>query len=262
MFPRNSMEKVKVRIGEMMLNLRFLPWFRWQPDWDISVALVTMLYMMPSYYLMANNIHPLAIYNFLFASLFVFVLLPAYYVLKVRRESLEQLGLTKRHWLPSLLISLVFVWRIIPRMFGLLSTVPSELVLPTVIFNGLCLWEPFFVHCWVQLRFERAFGVIPGILAAGLCLGSYHIGTYPLEMVIMLGMAGLIYGVVFRLTRNLLILWPLTWTAASTMGTVSGGYTFGWQTVGVYVAVILTQGMGIWWMARTRQNHKDPDGGL
>jgi len=214
--------------------------------------------MIPSYYLMANNLHPLAIYNFLFASLFVLVLLPAYYVLKVRRKPLDQLGLTKRHWLPSLLISIVFILRLFPRMSGLLSTVPPELVLPTVIFNGLCLWEPFFVHCWIQLRFERAFGIIPGILTAGLCLGSYHIGTYPLEMVMKLVMAGLIYGAVFRLTRNLLILWPLTWTVASTMGTISGGFTFGWQTVWVYVAIILTQGTGIWWIART-QNYKNSE---
>jgi protein-S-isoprenylcysteine O-methyltransferase Ste14 len=144
-------------------------------------------------------------------------------------------------------------------MFGLLATVPKELVLPTVIFNGLCLWEPFFVHCWVQLRFERAFGVVPGILAAGVCLGSYHIGTYPWGMVIVLGMVGLIYGTLFRLTRNLLILWPLTWTVASTMGTVSGGFTFGWETVWIYAAMLLTQGAGIWWIARTRQNHKDPE---
>jgi hypothetical protein len=205
MIPRNSMENVNSWIGEMMHNLLSLSWFRWQPDLDILVVLVTMLYMIPSYYLMANNLHPLAIYNFLFASLFALVLLPAFYVLRVRREPLDQLGLTKRHWLLSLVISLIFALRLYPRMFGLLFTVPSELVLPTVIFNGLCLWEPFFVHCWVQLRFERAFGVIPGIIAAGLCLGSYHIGTYPLGMVIMLGMAGLIYGIVFRLTRNLLI---------------------------------------------------------
>lgn len=252
-------DKANGRIRELILNLRSLPWVRWEPDWDTLFALATMFYMIPSYYLMANNRHQLAGYNFLFTSLFVLVLLPAYYVLKVRGESLEQLGFSKQQWLPSLLISLVIVLRLIPRIFGLLSTVPPELVLPTVIFNGLCLWEPFFVHCWVQLRFERAFGVIPGILAAGLCLGSYHIGTYPLGMVIVLGMVGLIFGVVFRLTRNLLILWPLAWTVASTMGTVSGGFTFGWKTVGIYTAILLTQGTGIWWIARTRRNHKDPE---
>ena len=257
MIPRDSMQNLNVCIKEVMNNFRSLQWFRWQPDWDILAALSTMLHMIPSYYLMANNIHPLAIYNFLFANLFAHVLLPTYYVLKVRRESLEQLGLTKRHWLPSLFIGMVFAFRLFPRMFSLLSTIPPDLVLPTIIFNGLCLWEPFFVHSWVQIRFERAFGVIPGILAAGLCLGSYHIGTYPFSMVIKLLMAGLIYGVVFRLTRNLLILWPITWTVASTMGTVSGGFTFGWNTVWVYVAMILTQVVGIWWIARTQQNQND-----
>jgi len=249
-------DKVNEMMRELIFNLRSLPWIRWEPGLDTILAFTTMLYMIPSYNFMANNRHPLAIYNFLFASLLVLVLLPAYYVLKVRGEPLEELGFTKRHWLPSLLISLVIVSRLIPRTLGLLSTVPPELVLPTVIFNGLCFWEPFFVHSWVQIRFERAFGIIPGILAAGLCLGSYHIGTYPFEMVVTLGMVGLIYGVIFRLTRNLLILWPVTWTVASTMGTVSGGFTFGWMTVWVYTAILLAQGIGIWWIARTRQNHK------
>lgn len=143
LIPRISIKRVKCYISDKMLNLGSLQWFRWQPGWDILVALVTMLYMVPSYYYMANNLHPLAIYNFLFASLFILVLIPAYYVLMVRREPLVQLGLTKRYWLSSLFISLLFVLRLIPRMFELLSTVPSELVLPTVIFNCLCLWEPF-----------------------------------------------------------------------------------------------------------------------
>jgi protein-S-isoprenylcysteine O-methyltransferase Ste14 len=256
MIPLNPTGKVKGQIEKSILDLRSLPWFRWQPGWDTLVAPATMLYMIPSYYLMANSLHSLAIYNFLFASLFILVLLPAYYVLKVRGEPLEQLGLTKRHWLSSLLISLAIVWRFTPRLVDLLSSIPQELVLPTVLFNGLCLWEPFFVHCWVQLRFERAFGVIPGILAAGLCLASYHIGTYPPEMVVILGLVGLMYGVVFRLTRNLLILWPLTWTGASTMGTVSGGFTFGWKTVWIYAAILLTQIIGIWWLARSQHNLK------
>lgn len=65
------------------------------------------------------------------------------------------------------------------------------------------------------------------------------------------------FGVVFRLTRNLLIMWPLTWTVSSTLGTVSGGFTFGWNSVWIYTAVIIIQGAGIWWIARTRQNNKD-----
>ena len=107
------------------------------------------------------------------------------------------------------------------------------------------------MFCWVQLRFEKAFGIIPGILAAGLCLGSYHIGTYPVEMVIALGIVGLIYGIIFRLTMNLLILWPLTWMVASTIGTVSGGFTFNWQTVEVYTVILVIQTIMIWKITRT-----------
>lgn len=83
---------------------------------------------------------------------------------------MKQIGISRRRWFPSLLVSLIVVWRLIPRVLGVLSNIPAELVLPPVIFNSLCFWEPFFVFCWIQLRFERAFGVLPGILAAGLCL--------------------------------------------------------------------------------------------
>jgi len=254
----SPIDKVNNVIREIMLTLRSLTLVCWQPGWDTIIALSTILYMIPSYYLMANNLHQIGIFNFLFVELFVLVLLPAYYILKVRRESLNQIGITKQHWLSSLLISFVFFLSFIPRLVGLLSSIPRELILSTVIFNGLCLWEPFFVHCWVQLRFERAFGVIPSILAAGLCLASYHIGTYPYEMVFKLGVVGLMYGVVFRLTRNLLILWPLTWMGASTVGTVSGGYSFGWKPVWVNAIIVLLQGLVIWWFARTKKNLKAP----
>ena len=250
--------KTSGRMGDAILSLRALPYFRWEPGRDTLLTLATMIYMVPSYYLMANDRHQLAGHNFLFASLFVLVLLPAYHVLRARGESLEELGLTKRRWLPSLLISLALVSRLVPRVSGLLSAVPSGLVLPTVIYNGLCFWEPFFVFCWVQLRFERAFGVVPGILVAGLCLGSYHVGTYPWGMVVNLGMVGVFLGALFRLTRNLLVLWPLTWAAASTMGTVSGGFVFGWSTVWIYAAVLIAQVAGIWWIARTRKTLEDP----
>jgi protein-S-isoprenylcysteine O-methyltransferase Ste14 len=252
-----SIQRANNHISEAILNLGSLSWFHWKPGWDVLIALLTISYMIPSYYLMANDLHPLAIYNFLFVSLFVLVLFPAYYVLNIRRESLDMIGLTKRHWLLSLLISFALVLWLSPRLFGILSLIPAGLILPTTVFNGLCFWEPFFVFCWVQLRFERAFGVIPGILAAGLCLGSYHIGTYPMAMVVMLGMVGLIYAVLFRMTRNLLVLWPLTWATASTIGTVSGGYTFGWSTVWVYSVIIFIQVLCIWWITRTQNKNSE-----
>ena len=240
------------RIGGVLRSLRSLSWVCWQPGWDTLVAVATVLYMIPSYYLSANLYHPLTSFNFMFTDLVINVLLPAYYVLKVCGESSEHLGLTKRRWLPSLLISAALATFFSLRMIGFLATVPQELVLSTVVFNGIILWEPFFVYSWLQLRFERAFGILPGIILAGACFGSYHTGTYPPQMVVMLALFGMFYGAVFRLTKNLLALWPLTWAVASTMGTVSGVFTFGWDEVWTYSAILLLQGLGIWWLVRTR----------
>jgi hypothetical protein len=119
-----------------------------------------------------------------------------------------------------------------------------------VIGNAVILWEPFFVHGWLQLRFDRAFGIVPGVLLAGLCFAGYHVGTYPLEGVIGLLFFGLIYATVFRLTSNLLIMWPLTWCVGSSLGTLMGGASLTWNQVAIWSAILLIQLVVIgytWW---------------
>lgn len=254
MFPSSTVGRVK-GVREYVNNLRSLPWICWQPGWDTLVAVFTIFYMIISYYLMSHS-YPLAVFHFIFVNIFVNVLLPAYYVLKVRGEPLDQLGLTRRRWTQSFLLSIILASISLPRMLKLLQTVPQQQGLSTVVFNGITLWEPFFVYSWLQLRFERAFGVLPGIVLAGVCFGSYHLGTYPIMMVLKFFLIGMMYGAVFRLTRSILVVWPLTQTVGSTIGTISGGYTFGWEVVWIYTSVLLLQGLGIWWIYRSQQNIK------
>jgi hypothetical protein len=102
------------------------------------------------------------------------------------------------------------------------------------------MWEPFFVYGWLQLRFERAFGVIPGIALAAVCFGAYHIGTFPLSGVVTLLGLGVFFGVLFRATGgNLLALWPLTWAVTSSIGVLEGG--FGWSDVATYALLLIVQ---------------------
>ena len=117
----NLLAKANFWISDLSLGLRSQAWVRWEPGWDTFFALATMLYMIPSYYLMANNLHKMAGYNFLFTSLFVLVLFPVYIVLYIRGEPLKQIGISRRRWFPSLLVSLIVVWRLIPRVPGVLS---------------------------------------------------------------------------------------------------------------------------------------------
>ena len=191
--------------------------------------------------------------NFIFATTIVLVILPAYYVLKVMKEPLHEIGFTTKRLLPSLAISAFLVLRYLPILKSYLELIPEANVLPHLIYCGLCLWEPFFVHCWIQLRFEKAFGIIPGIIVAGVCTAAYHLGTFPMSMVYMLGFYGLFYGVIFRLTKNIIVLWPFTWAGASAMGTLMGGLVFGWTQVKLYGAILLIQLLCIWAFYRSER---------
>lgn len=223
---------------------------RWQPSQDTLAALLTALLMIPVYYVGTHDTTGIV-------GLLVFVVLgngilnvlfPAYYILVMRKERPRELGITTdRLWLA---VGLSLVW-------GLMSWVglqkearlhPDADLLPQLVFNGLILWEPFFVYGWLQLRFERAFGMLPGIVLAAACFGAYHLGTYPLSAVGMLVVIGLIYAVLFRMTKNLLTLWPLVWSVGSSIGTLQGGFYFGWNEIGTYAIILLVQVVAIAWM--------------
>jgi len=222
------------------------PWIRSNPSRDTGVALLTVLYFIPSYYLGTNSGSWLAVMNFILATTIVLVVIPAYYMLKVLKEPLSEIGITKKQLIPSLGISLLMILRYLPILRTSLASIPDANVLPHLLYCGLCLWEPFFVHCWVQLRFEKAFGIIPGVFAAGICTALYHIGSFPIDMVLRLGFYGIFYGVLFRLTRNILVLWPFSWAGASAMGTIMGGFVFNWMHVKLYSVILLVQILCIW----------------
>ena len=232
-------------------------WVKWAPGSDTAVACVTVLAMVAVYFAISHLEPTLHVARFLlvvvFGSLFLTVLFPAYYVLRIRDEGLRELGITTRRWRVALLISIVLALTSLPTLLAQAAQHPGVNLLPHVLFNGLILWEPFFVHGWLQLRFERAFGVLPGILLAGLCFGGYHIGTYPWGGVVKIMGIGMFYGGLFRLTRNLLTLFPLTWAVSSGIGTLEGNLEFGWDAVAVYAVVLLMQIAALAVLARSHQ---------
>jgi len=101
------------------------------------------------------------------------------------------------------------------------------------------------------VKMSRTFWPIPlrGCIA-GMSFAAYHIGTYPLSGVIMLLIAGLVFAVLFRLTSNLITLWPFAWAIGSSIGTLRGGMQFDWLRVKGYSIVLLIQLIFIgypWW---------------
>jgi hypothetical protein len=233
--------------------------FCWRPGRDTAVAVVTALLMIPVYYTGTHSQHSLAglLVFVIFGNGILNVLFPAYYLLVLRRARPEELGITTRRlWLAALLsigFSL-FAWGGLQRE---VQSHPHVALLPHLIFNGLILWEPFFVFAWLQLRFERAFGILPGMVLAAISFGAYHLGTFPSEGIATLVVVGIVCAVLFRVTKNLLTLWPATWAVSSSIGTMQENMHFGWDEVAIYAAILLVQIAAIAWMIARRR--KEPE---
>jgi hypothetical protein len=203
-------------------------WFAFTPTRDTGVAFITALIMCRGgYYLLVHLPEGSAIqlgYRIIFELLLVSF--PVWWICHHRKGTLADLGITRERLAPSIGISIVLTLIFLFFVLRHFSSYGTALV-PHFLTNAIILWEPFFLFAWLQLRFDRAFGIVPGIILTGICLGAYHIGTYELPMVITLALFGVAFAAIFRSTQNIFIMWPLTWSTASAEGTLRGGSFLG-----------------------------------
>lgn len=192
------------------------------------------------------------------------IALPVFYTVLVRRRSLADVGLTARHLLPSLILGLLLGWDTYRNTLATLDTVWTRQAVPLVVMAlAVGLFEAIFFRGWLQLRFEEAFGVVPGVILGALCYSLYHIG-YGMdwqEMLFLFGL-GLVFATVFRLTKNVAVLWPFYTPIGGLYTNLTEGLsmpfeaTYGFLlTLGLMLAIIVT---GILMLRKRQQNVKVP----
>jgi len=215
--------------------------FLWSPSADTAVAALSVVLLTILAYL------GLALFEGTWLSFLIFVLIgtvgvcvifPLYWMVVRRKKGLDTLGITTKHWLASLLVGVFLaafsLWGY-HHSFGI-----SAAIIPSLIVGIYALWEIVFICGWLQLRFEEAFGIIPSIILSALCVSLYHIGYGWLDLSILVGMfiASVFFTVIFRFTKNILILWPFFGPIASLRGFKMGGFSPDWTMAG-YSAVSL-----------------------
>ncbi len=237
--------------------------FRWDPGFDTLLAGLSVLLMLFVFYTNALDARDGGSNPFVFLGLFVLfgnivlnVLAPAWYVLHVRGEPISELGLTLRRWWLSLGISVGVAAMAWPELLRVSeeAQLDNPAIVRQIILNGLILWEVFFVFGWLQLRFERAFGVIPAIVLASVSSAAYHIGSLPWEVLIDIAGYGLIYAALFRITRSILTMIPIAWAFVASIGSIHGGFLASSEAIGVYFIVVVIQLSGLAWLARTSRS--------
>jgi len=123
---------------------------------------------------------------------------------------LRALGITMDRAAISIVLSIIFSAVQYSQTMANITLPPAEEFVPLVTMAlPVGLFEAIFFRGWVQMRFEKAFGILPGIVLGSAIYALYHVG-YGMEPddIAFLFIIGLIYASVFRLTKNLLIIWP------------------------------------------------------
>jgi membrane protease YdiL (CAAX protease family) len=192
--------------------------FYWRPDKDLLLVALSLFLVTTGIGLASNLAGPnerggipyFVVYAVLTAAL-CGVGLPLYWTVIVRHRPLSDLGMTKKWLRRSHFIQLFFVLLQFAGFMGTIQFPPFEKLLPLI---GLAMFigffETVFWRGWVQMRLEAAFGIFPAVVLSA-ALYALHYLAYGASFTALLPLffAGVLYGIVFRLTNNVLIIWPV-----------------------------------------------------
>jgi hypothetical protein len=117
-------------------------------------------------------------------------------------------------------------------------------------------FEAVFWRGWLQLRLEEAFGILPAILIASALYAVYHIGYgMPASEMVFLFFIGLMFAVVFRITKSVLILWPLFQPGGQLITLVSDGLTLPFLAFLGFVDALALMLFLVWWANKYYKKH-------
>ncbi len=138
------------------------------------------------------------------------IFFPLYYIQNIKKESLNEIGLTTKGWFFALLVGLIFAAVSVPgQIIHKTILFPSfdKLVYVTIALMMSALFEELFFRGFLQTRFEKAFGIIPAVLLSGAAFSLYHLG-YPkfrsVELLLMLFFVGTFLAISFSITKNVI----------------------------------------------------------
>jgi hypothetical protein len=121
---------------------------QWSPSRDSAVAILTELGMILSYVAIGRSSGNITV-MLLFVAVVVPILtvgVPVYWIRWVKREPLENLGLTLRYWLPAILLGVVLsAIEGVQVVTGRAPIAQANLWLPQAVAGAVSLWEPLFV---------------------------------------------------------------------------------------------------------------------
>lgn len=238
--------------------------FRWRPTKDLIAVAISWVLVVGALYTATVIIGPamwggfayFLLYAVATATLFG-VGIPLYWTTVIRRRPIAELGLTTHRLGLSLALQLVFA---VLQYLGTFAKgqLPSleEFIPLLALALAIGFFEAVFWRGWVLLRLEEAFGLIPAVLLGSVLYAVYHIGyAMPANEIVFLFFIGVMYAVAFRLTKNVLILWPIFQPMGQLVTLTKDGLPLPLMAaLGFAEALILMLAL-VWFAARYQRKH-------
>ena len=236
----------------------------WKPNKDLVVVAISWLLVVGSLYtatvIVGSDAWGGIAYFLLYAvvgALLFGVGLPLYWMVIIQKRPLSDLGITTRFLVPNLVLQLVFAALQFMGTLAKTQLPPFEELLPLIAL-ALCIgfFEAFFWRGWVLLRLEESFGTIPAILLGSALYAAYHIGYgMPSSEIIFLFFIGIMFAVVFRITKNIFILYPIFQPMGQLVTLIKDGLKLPLLASLGFIEVLIVMLVLVWLAGRYLKKH-------
>ena len=232
-------------------NSGFLGGLRWQPGRDAIIAFISYLLVVGGLYLAFQvfTIDRVAANFITFGPITLALLgvgIPVGYAVFFHGRGIQVLGIRRENLIASIGLGLLLAWDTYSNTVANLELPAGRSMVPLIaMVLAVGLFEAIFFRGWLQMTFERSFGMVPGLILAAACYSLYHVG-YGMEageMLFLFGL-GLTFGAFFRLTKNIFVLWPFYTPMGSLYTNVSEGLSLPFEaTYGFVLTLVLMLGL-------------------
>jgi membrane protease YdiL (CAAX protease family) len=244
---------------------------RWKPTWDLAVVAISWGLVVGTLYIatiiigadFGGGIPYFIMYAIIGATIFG-VGIPLFWMIGIKRRPIVDLGITRQRLWLSIVLQIVFATF---QYFQTLAKIdlPSLKQFIPLLFLALSIgfFEAFFWRGWVLLRLEEAFGIIPAILLSSFLYAAYHIGyAMPAEEMIFLFFIGVMFAVVFRITRSVFILWPIFQPMGQLVTLTKEGLTLPFMATFGFLDALIIMWVLVWIANRYYMKHSKKESGL
>jgi membrane protease YdiL (CAAX protease family) len=249
-------------------NARNLFLVRWKPDRDLLAVLFSWVLVVGTLYtatmIVGSNVWGGMAYFVLYAILTAGIFgvgIPLVWTVIIQKRPLSDIGITTR-WL-WLSLGLQGILALIQYMgtLGKTGFPAMERLIPLLALSlTIGFFEAVFWRGWVLLRLEAAFGLIPAILLGSVLYAVYHIGyNMPLDEMVFLFFIGVMFAIIFRLTRNIFILWPIFQPMGQLITLIKDGPNLPLIASVGFVEVLIGMLVMVWLVGRYARKHAHED---